>query len=151
MTEYDLMQISPFMWIDPYGKGTVIMATGFKGSAMVGNIKDYWIAIVKPQRKPAKVVAIGEKVQAMSAADDFLREVEDSNAANKSKRWINELASSKQKNALRNYGVTVTEMDLSFTKYKAACMLGYYFNRSEIDGLIASNWKKITGEDYAKR
>ena len=151
MTEYDIMKISPFLWIDPYGKGTVIMATGFQGSAMVGNIKDHWIAIAKPNKKPAKVVAIGEKVQAMAAADDFLREVEDGSAANKTKRWLNDIATPKQKELLRSNGVQVSEMDLSFTKYKAACMLGYYFNRNEIDRLIAKNWKKITGEDYAAR
>jgi len=151
MTEYDLMQISPFLWMDPYGKGTVIMATGFQGYAMVGNIKDHWIAIAKPNKKPAKVVAIGEKVQAMAAADDFLREVEDGSAANKTKRWLNDIATPKQKELLRSNGVQVSEMDLSFTKYKAACMLGYYFNRNEIDRLIENNWKKITGEDYATR
>ena len=33
----------------------------------------------------------------MSAADDFLREIEDSNAANKTKRWLNNRATDKQK------------------------------------------------------
>jgi len=46
--------------------------------------------------------------------------------------------------------VQVSEMDFSWTKYKAACCLGYYFNRTQIDRLIADNWKKITGEDYGK-
>ena len=150
MTEYDLMQLSPFMWIDPYGTGTVMMATGFNGFSMVGKIGNYWVAIVKAQNGRARIVSIGEKVQAMSAADDFLREIEDSNAANKSKRWLNQAATPKQKQLLRNNGVQVSEMDFSWTKYKAACCLGYYFNRTQIDRLIADNWKKITGEDYGK-
>ena len=150
MTEYDLMQLSPFMWIDPYGLGTAMMATGFQGFAMVGHIGNYWIAIVKAQNGRARVVSIGEKVQAMAAADDFLREVEDSNAANKSKRWLNQAATPKQKELLRKNGLQVSEMDFSWTKYKAACCLGYYFNRDQIDRLIADNWKKLTGKDYAK-
>ena len=150
MTEYDLMQLSPFMWIDPYGSGTVMMATGFNGFSMVGKVGNYWVAIVKAQNGRARIVSIGEKVQAMSAADDFLREIEDSNAANKSKRWLNQAATPKQKQLLRNNGVQVSEMDFSWTKYKAACCLGYYFNRTQIDRLIADNWKKITGEDYGK-
>jgi len=150
MTEYDLMQLSPFMWIDPYGAGTVMMATGFNGFSMVGKVGNYWVAIVKAQNGRARIVSIGEKVQAMSAADDFLREIEDSNAANKSKRWLNQAATPKQKQLLRNNGVQVSEMDFSWTKYKAACCLGYYFNRTQIDRLIADNWKKITGEDYGK-
>jgi superfamily II DNA or RNA helicase len=150
MTEYDLMQLSPFMWIDPYGTGTVMMATGFNGFSMVGKVGNYWVAIVKAQNGRARIVSIGEKVQAMSAADDFLREIEDSTAANKSKRWLNQAATPKQKQLLRNNGVQVSEMDFSWTKYKAACCLGYYFNRTQIDRLIADNWKKITGEDYGK-
>ena len=150
MTEYDLMQLSPFMWIDPYGTGTVMMATGFNGFSMVGKVGNYWVAIVKAQNGRARIVSIGEKVQAMSAADDFLREIEDSTAANKSKRWLNQAATLKQKQLLRNNGVQVSEMDFSWTKYKAACCLGYYFNRTQIDRLIADNWKKITGEDYGK-
>ncbi len=150
MTEYDLMQLSPFMWIDPNGAGTVMMATGFNGFSMVGKIGKYWVAIVKAQNGRARIVSIGEKVQAMSAADDFLREIEDSTAANKSKRWLNQAATLKQKQLLRNNGVQVSEMDFSWTKYKAACCLGYYFNRTQIDRLIEDNWKKITGEDYGK-
>jgi len=148
MTEYDLMQLSPFMWIDPYGSGAVMMATGFNGFSMVGQVGKYWVAVVKAQNGRARIVSIGEKVQAMSAADDFLREIEDSNAANKSKRWLNQAATPKQKQLLRNNGVQVSEMDFSWTKYKAACCLGYYFNRTQIDSLITDNWKKITGESY---
>ena len=150
MTEYDLMQMSPFMWIDPYGLGTAMMATGFQGFSMVGKIGDYWIGIVKAQHGRARVVSIGDKVQAMAAADDFLREIEDSTAANKSKRWLNQAATPKQKELLRSNGVQISEMDFSWTKYKAACCLGYYFNRDQIDRLIADNWEKLTGKDYAK-
>ena len=115
---------------------------------MVGQVGKYWVAVVKAQRGRARIVSIGEKVQAMSAADDFLREVEDSNAANKSKRWLNQAATSKQKQLLRNNGVQVSEMDFSWTKYKAACCLSYYWNRDSVDRLIADNWKKLTGRNY---
>ena len=145
MTEYDLMQLSPFMWIDPYGLGTAMMATGFNGFSLVGKVGEYWIAIVKAQKGKARVVSIGEKVQAMSAADDFLREIEDSSAANKTKRWLNQPASHKQKELLRKYDVEINMMDFSWTKYKAACCLGYYFNRTQIDKLIADNWVKLNG------
>jgi DNA repair protein RadD len=83
----------------------------------------------------------------MAAADDFLRSIEDTSAANKSKRWLSEAATDKQKAHLRNFEVTVTFMDFSWTKYKAACVLSYYWNRDAIDRLIASKWKILTGED----
>ena len=150
MTEYDLMEMSPFMWIDPYGLGTAMMATGFQGFTMVAKVGNYWMAIVKPQTGRVRVVYIGEKVHAMAAADDFLREIEDSSAANKSKRWLNQAATPKQKEILRNKGVQISEMDFSWTKYKAACCLGYYFNRTQIDRLIADNWERLTGEEHGE-
>ena len=148
MTEYDLMQMSPFMWIDPYGNGSAMMAMGFNGFTLVGNIGDYWIAIVKSKNGRPRVVSIGEKVQAMAAGDDFLREIEDSNAANKTKRWLNQPASAKQKEHLAANGVNINMMDFSWTKYKAACCLSYYWNRDSVDRLIADNWKKLTGRNY---
>jgi len=151
MTEYDLMQMSPFMWIDPFGQGTAMMATGFSGFALVGSVGKYWIAIVKAQHGRPRIVSIGEKVQAMAAGDDFLREVEDSNAANKSKRWLNEAATDKQKDLLRRYNVEINAMDFSWTKYKAACCLGYYFNSEKIDKVISGQWKKLKGEDHEQR
>ena len=74
--------------------------------------------------------------QAMSAADDFMREIEDSAAANKSKRWLNERATDKQRDALRRGGVQVSAMDFSWTKYKAACWLNYLWNKEQIDAAV---------------
>ena len=152
MTEYDLMQMSPFMWIDPFslheGNGSAMMAMGFNGFTLVGKVGDYWMAIVKAKNGRPRVVSIGEKVQAMAAGDDFLREIEDSNAANKTKRWLNQPASAKQKEHLAANGVTINMMDFSWTKYKAACCLSYYWNRDGVDKLIVDNWRKITGSNY---
>ena len=145
MTEYDLMKLSPFMWIDPFGNGNAMMAMGFSGFTLVGNIGEYWIAIVKAQNGRPRVVSIGEKVQAMAAGDDFLREIEDSNAANKTKRWLNQAATDKQKDHLRRNGVQISAIDFSWTKYKAGCCLGYYWNKEKIDKIISEQVKKLTG------
>jgi superfamily II DNA or RNA helicase len=147
MTEYDLMKLSPFMWIDPFGNGNAMMATGFSGFTLVGNIGEYWIAIVKAQNGRPRVVSIGEKVQAMAAGDDFLREIEDSNAANKTKRWLNQAATDKQKEHLRKNGVQISAIDFSWTKYKAGCCLGYYWNKQKIDKIISEQVKKLTGTE----
>ena len=147
MTEYDLMKLSPFMWIDPFGNGNAMMAMGFSGFTLVGNIGEYWIAIVKAQNGRPRVVSIGEKVQAMAAGDDFLREIEDSNAANKTKRWLNQAATDKQKEHLRKNGVQISAIDFSWTKYKAGCCLGYYWNKQKIDKIISEQVKKLTGTE----
>jgi len=147
MTEYDLMKLSPFMWIDPFGNGNAMMAMGFSGFTLVGNIGKYWIAIVKAQNGRPRVGSIGEKVQAMAAGDDFLREIEDSNAANKTKRWLNQAATDKQKEHLRRNGVQISAIDFSWTKYKAGCCLGYYWNKQKIDKIISEQVKKLTGTE----
>jgi len=147
MTEYDMMKLSPFMWIDTFGNGNAMMAMGFSGFTLVGNIGEYWIAIVKAQNGRPRVVSIGEKVQAMAAGDDFLREIEDSNAANKTKRWLNQAATDKQKEHLRRNGVQISAIDFSWTKYKAGCCLGYYWNKQKIDKIISEQVKKLTGTE----
>ncbi len=136
MTEYDLMQLSPFMWIDPFGHSKVMMATGFEGFAFLCELTDdMWAGIVKAKNGYLRTVSIGGKVQAMSAADDFLREIEDGNAATKSKRWLNQPASPKQKDLLSKYGFEISPMDFSWTKYRAACTINFCFNK---DGLEKS-------------
>ena len=130
MTEYDLMQLSPFMWINPFQEGNALMAMGFQGFAFVGHMKDnMWVAMVKQNKGRVRTVAIGEKVHAMSAADDFLREIEDSDAANKTKRWLNNRATDKQRSLLLDQGIQVNAMDFSWTKYKAGCALNFCWNK----------------------
>ena len=137
LTEYDLMELSPFLWMDIFGNGSCMMAMGFNGFGVVGTVGDTSIGLVKAQNgRKVRSVAIGGKVQAMSAADDFMREIEDSSGANKSKRWLNERATDKQRDALRRGGVKVNAMDFSWTKYKAACWLNYLWNKEQIDAAV---------------
>ena len=136
LTEFDLMQLSPFRWIDIFGNGTCMMATGFDGFGIVATIGDNSIGLVKSQNGRLKAVAIGSKVQATSAADDFLREIESSKAANKSKRWLNDRATPKQMELLKKNNVQISFMDFSWTKYKAACWLNYLWNKDRIDKMV---------------
>jgi len=137
LTEYDLMELSPFKWLDMSGNGSFMMAMGFNGFGVVGTVGGTSIGLVKAQTgHKVRSVAIGGKVQAMSAADDFLREIEDGKAANKSKRWLNENASHKQRTILRRHGVDVAAFDFSWTKYKAACWLNYLWNKEQIDAAV---------------
>jgi DNA repair protein RadD len=137
MTEYDLMELSPFLWMDIFGNGSCMMASGFEGFGVVGTIGNMSIGMVKSKNnRKVRSVAIGEKIQAMSAADDFMREIESSSAANKSKLWLNQRASDKQRNLLLQYGVEVKAFDFSWTKYKAMCWLNYLWNKPQIDAAV---------------
>ena len=136
LTEYDLMQLSPFRWLDIFGNGSCMMATGFQGFGIVATINDTSIAIVKAKHGKLRAVSIGARVQATSAADDFLREIEDSSAANKTKRWLSQSPSPLQVKHLRSNGVDVGPMDFSWDKYRAACWLSYLWNKNDIDEMV---------------
>jgi len=133
MTEYDLMQMSPFRWIDLFGDGSLRMAMGFEGFVGVANTAELSVAFGRHGKNKLRVLAVGGSAQATAAADDFLREIEDSGAAKKTKRWLDQRATEKQIEHLRKQGIEVGFMDFSWTKYKAACMLSFLWNRGTIE------------------
>ena len=136
MTEYDLMQMSPFRWIDLFGDGSLRMATGFEGFVGVANTSRLSIAFGKRKKGRVRVLAVGGKPQATAAADDFLRDIEDGNAAKKTKRWLDQNMTDTQRNHLSTQGIEVNGFDFSWTKYKAACMLSFMWNRSPIEQAV---------------
>lgn len=138
MTEYDLMQMSPFRWIDLFGDGSLRMAMGFEGFVGVANTPELSVAFGKAKATgmQLRVLAVGGGTQATAAADDFLREIEDGGAAKKTKRWLDESATPKQIEHLRKQGIEVGFMDFSWTKYKAACMLNFLWNRTVIERAV---------------
>ena len=138
MTEYDLMQMSPFRWIDLFGDGSLRMAMGFEGFVGVANTPELSIAFGKAKATgmQLRVLAVGGGTQATAAADDFLREIEDGGAAKKTKRWLDQGATPKQIEHLRKQGIEVGFMDFSWTKYKAACMLNFLWNRTVIERAV---------------
>ena len=138
MTEVDLMDRSPYRWVDLFDNGRCMSASGFNGFGMVAHLDDISIALVKRSNGKLRVVSVGTKEQAVASADDFLREIEDSDGARKGKRWLNEGVTPKQTQALSNCGVIVRAMDFSWNKYKAACWLNYLWNKKDIDNKVMS-------------
>ena len=142
MTEIDLIDRSPFRWMDLFGTGKCLSATGFNGFALVADLGDLSCGIVKRSGGRARMVSIGTKQQAIASADDFLREIEDSNSAKKGKRWLNERISDKQKEMLSRSGIIISGFDFSWTKYRGACYLNYLWNKDAIDAMITNAIKK---------
>ena len=136
MTEYDLMQMSPFRWIDLFGDGSLRMATGFEGFVGVANTSKLSVAFGKHGRGKIRILAVGGKPQATAAADDFLREIEDGSAAKKTKRWLDQNITEKQREHLSRQGFEIGFMDFSWTKYTAACMLSFLWNRTAIEQAV---------------
>lgn len=137
MTEFDLMRMSPFRWIDLFGDNCLRMAMGFDGFVGVANIAELSIAFGKCNTtKKFRVLAVGGSTQATAAADDFLREIEDGSAAKKTKRWLDQQPTAKQIDHLRRQGIQISGFDFSWTKYKAACMLNFMWNRAVIESAV---------------
>ena len=138
MTEVELMDRSPFRWIDIFGTNKCVAATGFNGFAMVIEVEDNHVAIVRKKHGRCRTISIGTKVQAISAADDFMREAEDSASAKKTKRWLDDRMSDKQRDMLSKQNIQVNAFDFSWTKYRAACTLNYCWNRIQINNIVES-------------
>tara|TARA_R100001443_G_scaffold77304_1_gene84521 strand:- start:1286 stop:2965 length:1680 start_codon:yes stop_codon:yes gene_type:complete len=142
MTEVELLEHSPFRWIDMTGNGKMMMASGFNGFGIIATVGENSIGIVKKKNGQVRTVAIGTKEQAIAASDDFLREIESTDAANKTKRWLNEPLSEKQRDHLERQGMRVSQFDFSFNRYKGACWLNYLWNKSVIDNVVTTNGYK---------
>jgi hypothetical protein len=136
LTEVDLIDRSPFRWIDLFGNGACMSASGFNCFAMVADVNGLSIALVKKAKGDVRLISVGTKRQAMAAADDFMRVNEDSNSAKKTKRWLDERITDKQRNMLNRHGTTISAFDFGWTKYRAACMLNYVWNKKVIDTMI---------------
>ena len=136
MTEIDLMSRSPFRWVDLFGNEACLAATGFNCFALVAEVEETSIAIVKKTEGRVRLISVGTKKQAMAAADDYMRQHETGDSAKKTKRWLNDPVSDKQRSALSRQGVNISPIDFSWTKYRAACMLNYTWNKQFVDNIV---------------
>ena len=136
MTEFDLMKMSPFRWINMFGDQSLRMSMGFEGFVGVANTSNLSVAFGKKSKGKLKVLAVGDGVQATAAADDFLREIEDGKAAKKTKRWLDQRLTDKQRVHLATQGIDVDPFDFSWTKYRAACMLSFLWNKRTIEPTV---------------
>jgi len=138
LTEMEILEASPFRYVDLFGSGRAMIAKGFEAWAGIFSPDgDTWHALgkVKEERKVHRIAA-SERLQAMAAADDFLRTHETDGAAKKTKRWLDEPATSRQVEMLARLGYVI-EQDLlgasNFTKYSAACHYEFQLCRAAIE------------------
>jgi len=141
MTEVDLIDRSPFRWLDLFENKRCMMASGFNGFSLVAHLDDLSVAIVKRNKGRLRIISVGTKEQAIASADDFLRGVEDSDGSKKGKRWLNQGVTIRQRDALASLGQFIRPMDFSWNKYKAACWLNYLWNKKDIDVKILNYYE----------
>lgn len=136
MMEIDLLERSPFAWCDLHGDGQAMMASGFNGWVGVFHDGTLWHALGQPKARAIRPLAIGTRVQALAAADDFLRATETGTASIKSRRWLNDPATMKQMALLQRAGHEANGLDFSLSKYAANCHLNFRWNRGAITAAV---------------
>jgi hypothetical protein len=141
LTEMDILNASPFRYVDLFGSGRIMLATGFEAWAGVFSADDEsWLALgqSKTGRGVHRLTESG-RVQAMAAADDFLRTNETEGSAKKTKRWLDDPATEKQIGLLNRFGYGITTDLLGqsgWTKYQAACHAQFQFSRRSIEAAL---------------
>lgn len=133
MLEVDLLKRSPFRWADIFHSGKVLVASGFSAWAVTATANgNDWVTLGKKRSGGIKRLAIGAKLQALAAGDDFMRLHEDTEAATKSKRWLRDQPSFKQLELLRQIGYDA-KRDFNLKKYEASCLLNFLWAKKEIE------------------
>jgi len=132
MTEIDLLNDSPFRY-ETLFDGLVSMANGFDAWAAVISYFGRWHAIGGSNNHGMHHLAdSADRFIAMAAADDFMRMNGDTQGARKTKRWLHEPCSDKQREHL---GLSPLEA-MGVTKYEAACRMTWKFSEKAIRRIL---------------
>lgn len=127
LTEVDLFSASPFKWEEIFN-GVALVATAFDAWAMCVLYQGQWHAMGGAKETGIRVLQKGGRMTAIAAADDYLREFGDTDAAGKAKRWLTLSVTDKQAGMMG-----VNPMDtLGMTRYRASCLLTFKFNERGI-------------------
>ena len=132
LTELDLFDDSPFKYTEMFG-GTVLMCNAIDAWACVISFGDRHHTFGGGKSIGLKYLANADnRLQAVASADDFMRDHGDKTVANKTKRWLHQPASIKQRNLLK---LQPTDL-LGLTKYEAACWLQWKWSERGMRGKI---------------
>lgn len=132
MSEIDLLKRSSFRWCDLFGDDAALMATGFEAWAGVFFLAGHWYGMGGGKKQSARLLAKGDRTVCLAAADDWLNEHETEDAANKSRKWLNQAVTAQQ---LR-YLPPAYRKDFGLTRYQASCLLAFQFNKRDIQSRI---------------
>lgn len=132
MSEIDLLKRSSFRWCDLFGDDAALVANGFNAWGGIFFLHGRWHAVGGGKGLKTHLIAIGERSVCLAAADDWLNENETDESAHKSKRWLNQPATDKQ----RQYLPDGFQLDYGLNRYQASALLTFQFNKSIITRLV---------------
>ncbi|MBI5135806.1 MAG: DEAD/DEAH box helicase family protein [Nitrospirae bacterium] len=133
MTEIDLLSRSNFRWVDLFGHDDALMASGFSGWGGVFFQDGRWYAAGGGKQLRPRLLAMGERVVCLAAADDWLNDHETAEAAFKSCRWLSEPATARQLQYIPEH----LRGDFGMSRYLASCLMAFEFNKQAIRRVVA--------------
>ena len=128
MTEIDIFEKSSFLWCDIFNDGAALVAQGFNAWGGVFFLDGRWYAIGGGKHLVTHLLALGERLICLAAANDWINQHESADTAHKSKRWISQPAT----NAQRKYLPTEYKHDYGLTRYHASALMTFKFNKKDI-------------------
>ncbi len=132
MSEIDLLKRSSFRWCDLFGDDAALMANGFSAWAGAFFLNGRWYAVGAAKGVEPRLLAIGERMVCLAAADDWLNEHESDESAHKTRRWLSQPQTDRQLAFLpADY-----RHDFGLTRYQASALLSFQFNRAAIRSLV---------------
>ncbi|MGE3158598.1 MAG: DEAD/DEAH box helicase [Xanthobacteraceae bacterium] len=132
MSEIDLLKRSSFEWCDICGDGAALVANGFNAWAGIFFLNGRWYGVAGRQKQASHLIAAGERIVCLAAADDWLNANETDESAHKSKGWLKQPPTDRQLAFLP----TEYRTDFGLTRYRASALLTFKFNRSAIRSLV---------------
>jgi superfamily II DNA or RNA helicase len=132
MTEIDLLARSSFEWVDLFGDGASLVANGFNAWAGIFAHNGRWYGVGGAQHKRSRLLAMGEELVCLAAADDWLNTNETNESAHKTRGWLNQPPTEKQLAWLPEK----FRLDYGLTRYRASALLTFKFNKTRIQELI---------------
>lgn len=132
MSEIDLLKRSSFEWCDIFGDGAALVANGFNAWAGIFFLNGRWYGVAGRQKQASHLIAAGERIVCLAAADDWLNANETDESAHKSRGWLKQPPTDRQLAFLPAEYRT----DFGLTRYRASALLTFKFNRSAIRSLV---------------
>ena len=132
MTEIDLLKRSSFQWCDLFGDDAALIANGFNAWGGIFCLNGRWHTVGGGKAHRTRLLAIGERMVCLAAADDWLNEHETNESAHKSKAWLRESPTERQ----LTYLPPAARADLGMTRYQASALLTFQFNKQAIRSLV---------------
>lgn len=139
LKEVDILNSSPFQYIDISRDGTSLFAQGFEAHVLVAWITDqatgegFWYAAGGGKGKANQFLGIGDKPQALKIADEYLSNNEPNKNAGKKKTWLRQPPTSQQCQFMANKGIDPNGDGsmIGVTRYEAACLITMHFAKHQ--------------------